>query len=271
MFHLRGLAPRETRAEPRRNGWRSSIPTTSARGRLDGRRDADGGAAPTAYEFRVRLPDGSYRWLASRSAAVLDDAGRPARRVGVNWDVTESKNAEIARQQAALAEREIQAKSQFLSRMSHELRTPLNAVLGFTQLLQIEARQSAQPAQLAKLEHIRAAGDHLLSLINDVLDLSGLEAGEIRLSTAAGRRWRSSMRQSLPLLQSLAAQHGVELETGPRRGRRPRRPDPAAPGADQPALERDQVQPAAAARCGSKRTSTRRRGDALACATPAAA
>ena len=107
---------------------------------------ADTSAAPrcpTAYEFRVRLPDGSYRWLASRSAAVLDDAGRPARRVGVNWDVTESKNAELARQQAALAEREIQAKSQFLSRMSHELRTPLNAVLGFTQLLQIEARQSA--------------------------------------------------------------------------------------------------------------------------------
>src|SRR5678809_1782992 len=95
-----------------------------------------------AYEFRVRLPDGQWRWLASRSAAVFDESGRVVRRVGVNWDVTESKNAELARQQATLAEREIQAKSQFLSRISHELRTPLNAVLGFTQLLQIEARQS---------------------------------------------------------------------------------------------------------------------------------
>ncbi len=143
---------------------------------------------------------------------MLDDAGRPARRVGVNWDITESKNAEMARQQAALAERGIQAKSQFLSRMSHELRTPLNAVLGFTQLLQIEARQSGQADQLAKLEHVRAAGDHLLSLINDVLDLSGLEAGEIKLSLQPVDL-RVLVRQSLPLLQSLAAQHEVVLET----------------------------------------------------------
>jgi CheY-like chemotaxis protein/anti-sigma regulatory factor (Ser/Thr protein kinase) len=97
--------------------------------------------------------------------------------------------------------------------MSHELRTPLNAVLGFTQLLQIEARQSAQSTQLAKLEHIRAAGDHLLSLINDVLDLSGLEGGEIRLSMQPVDL-AQLVRQSMPLLQSLAAQHGVELETG---------------------------------------------------------
>jgi CheY-like chemotaxis protein/nitrogen-specific signal transduction histidine kinase len=144
---------------------------------------------------------------------VHDERGHPVRRVGVNWDVTESKNAEAARQQAALAEREIQAKSQFLSRMSHELRTPLNAVLGFTQLLQIEARQSGQAAQLAKLEHIRDAGDHLLSLINDVLDLSGLEAGEIRLSLQPVDL-AELVRQSLPLLHSLAAQHGVVLEIG---------------------------------------------------------
>ena len=65
---------------------------------------------PGAYEFRVRLPDGSYRWLASRSAPIFGPDGQPLRRVGVNWDVTESKNVELARQQAALAEREVQAK-----------------------------------------------------------------------------------------------------------------------------------------------------------------
>jgi signal transduction histidine kinase/CheY-like chemotaxis protein len=210
MFHLRGLAPREI--APSRDEWMALVHPDDAALVVDAW-DAAEAAGPMAYEFRVRQPDGGYRWLASRSAAVLDDTGRPARRVGVNWDITESKNAAIARQQAELAEREIQAKSQFLSRMSHELRTPLNAVLGFTQLLQMEARQSAQPAQLAKLEHIRAAGDHLLSLINDVLDLSGLEAGEVRLSMQPVDLGQI-VRQSLPLLQSLATQHGVELETG---------------------------------------------------------
>jgi signal transduction histidine kinase len=210
MFHLRGLVAAER--APNREERLALVHPDDLALVLDSFAGTPAAHLPTAYEFRVRLPDGSYRWLASRSAAVLDDAARPARRVGVNWDITESKSAEIARQQAALAEREIQAKSQFLSRMSHELRTPLNAVLGFTQLLQIEARKDHHPDQLAKLEHIRAAGDHLLSLINDVLDLSGLEAGEIRLSLQAVDLGEL-VRQSLPLLQSLAVQHGVALVT----------------------------------------------------------
>ena len=209
MFHLRGLEPR-AQALSREERLALVHPDDRAV-LLDASEDSPVAQIPSAYEFRVHLPDGSYRWLASRSADVLDASGRHVRRVGVNWDVTESKTAEIVRQQAALAEREIQAKSQFLSRMSHELRTPLNAVLGFTQLLQIEARQEGQTAQLTKLEHIRAAGDHLLSLINDVLDLSGLEAGEVRLALQAVDLGQL-VRQSLPLLQSLAAQHGVALE-----------------------------------------------------------
>jgi PAS domain S-box-containing protein len=210
MFQLRGLEPGGR--VPTREERLAMVHPDDLGVVLDSLAGTPEAQLPGAYEFRVRLPDGSYRWLASRSAAVLDDAGRPARRVGVNWDITESKNAEMARQQAALAERGIQAKSQFLSRMSHELRTPLNAVLGFTQLLQIEARQSGQASQLAKLEHVRAAGDHLLSLINDVLDLSGLESGEIRLSLQAVDLGML-VRQSLPLLQSLADQHDVVIET----------------------------------------------------------
>jgi PAS domain S-box-containing protein len=211
MFRLRGLEPRDEMPDrdervalthPDDVAFVSKILTESMES-----------YQPAAYEFRARLPDGSYRWLASRSATLFDDSGTPVRRVGVNWDITESKNADLARQQAAFAEREIQAKSQFLSRMSHELRTPLNAVLGFTQLLQIEARQSGQAAQLAKLEHIRDAGDHLLSLINDVLDLSGLESGEIRL-TLQPVDLGELVRQSLPLVHSLAVQHDVELEIG---------------------------------------------------------
>jgi signal transduction histidine kinase len=217
MFHLRGLAPRPT--APSREEWMALVhPDDVPLVVLQGSPDATTALLPMAYEFRVRLPDGSYRWLASRSAPVLDEFGRSVRRVGVNWDITENKDAELARQQAALAEREIQAKSQFLSRMSHELRTPLNAVLGFTQLLQIEARKDRHPEQLTKLGHIRAAGDHLLSLINDVLDLSGLESGEVRLSLQAVDLG-ALVRQSLPLLQSLAEQHGVIVVADSSNGR----------------------------------------------------
>ena len=208
MFLLRGLTPGES--APSRDEWMAIVHPDDARQVVDG---SGATPMPMAYEFRIRLPDGRWRWLASRSAAVFDESGRVVRRVGVNWDITESRNADLARQQAALAEREIQAKSQFLSRMSHELRTPLNAVLGFTQLLQIEARQSGQAAQLAKLEHIRDAGDHLLSLINDVLDLSGLESGEIRL-TLQPVDLGELVRQSLPLVHSLAMQHDVDLAIG---------------------------------------------------------
>jgi PAS domain S-box-containing protein len=211
MFHLRGLVPR-AQALGREERMAMVHPDDLPRV-LDSRPKSEVGTLPTSYEFRWRMPDGSWRWLASRSALVYDDAGRAVRRVGVNWDVSEAKEAELVRQQAAIAEREIQAKSQFLSRMSHELRTPLNAVLGFTQLLQVEARRSAHPGQLAKLGHIRAAGDHLLSLINDVLDLSGLESGELKL-TLQPVDLPTLVRQSLPLVESLATQQGVTIEVG---------------------------------------------------------
>jgi signal transduction histidine kinase/ActR/RegA family two-component response regulator len=210
MFQLRDLAPRP---RPLNRAERLSLVHPEDLNRVLDMR-APGDLSPGAYEFRVRLPDGSWRWLASRSAVVRDDHGRPLRRVGVNWDITESKDAEAARQQAALAEREIQAKSQFLSRMSHELRTPLNAVLGFTQLLQIEASQADAPGQVAKLGHIRSAGEHLLALINDVLDLSNLESGELRLQPQP-LDLGALVEQTLPLVEPLAAQQEVRLSFAP--------------------------------------------------------
>ncbi len=215
MFHLRGLVPGDR--VPSREERMALVHPDDLPRVLDSRPGAEFATLPASYEFRVRLPDGGWRWLASRSALVSDERGRPVRRVGVNWDVSETKQAELVRQQAVLAEREVHAKSQFLSRMSHELRTPLNAVLGFTQLLQIEARRSADEAQLAKLGHIRAAGGHLLSLINDVLDLSSLESGALKLALGAVDLGLL-VRQSVPLVESLATQHGVVVEIAEARG-----------------------------------------------------
>ncbi|MEQ1684163.1 MAG: PAS domain-containing protein [Burkholderiaceae bacterium] len=211
MFRLRGLEPRALALS--REERLALLHPDDVAGVIDSYANPDTTAQPGAYEFRVRLPDGSYRWIASRSAVVFDADGRAVRRVGVNWDVTESRNAEAARQKTLLAERESQAKSQFLSRMSHELRTPLNAVLGFTQLLQSDTELSRSHSQQVKLGHIRSAGEHLLALINDVLDLSSLEAGTLRLDLQAVDLG-AAVAQALPLVAALAARHEVALHAG---------------------------------------------------------
>jgi PAS domain S-box-containing protein len=134
-------------------------------------------------EFRVNRCDGTVVWLAAR--AMLRDG--PAGRVilGVNWDVTERRLAETALRAKQTAERASAAKTEFLSRMSHELRTPLNAILGFTQLLELDSRQPLPAEHRERVQHIRQAGWHLLTLINEVLDLSRIEAGAARMELAS--------------------------------------------------------------------------------------
>ncbi|CAN5914205.1 hypothetical protein BH11PSE8_BH11PSE8_15430 [soil metagenome] len=219
MFRLRGMEPR---ALPPNRDERLAMTHPDDRHRLLDTRPDEGRTDLTlSYDFRIRMPDGSYRWLASRSATLRNDEGAIVRRVGVNWDVTERKNAELAQQQKALAERESQAKSQFLSRMSHELRTPLNAVLGFTQLLQLEAAGTSDELRSDdKLARIRQAGEHLLALIDDVLDLSSLEAGQLPLDLRA-IDLALLAEQTLPMVESLAAQHGVQLVVVPPRDKLP--------------------------------------------------
>ncbi len=163
--------------------------------------------------FRVVWPDGSVHWLASRSVPVKDERGHTVRRIGINWDVTDAHAAAEAQQAQLLAQRESQAKSQFLARMSHELRTPLNAVLGFAQLLLADGSAQDEALRRRRVEHIHAAGEHLLSLINDVLDLSSLESGELPLQLAPVAL-PAVVQSVLPLVENMAGQQNVELRTG---------------------------------------------------------
>ena len=210
MFRLRGMEPQPTalNAEQR-------IATTHpddvelVKAAL---REAARNTGPTSYEFRVIRPDGSVRWLASRSTPAPDPSGRSTKRIGVNWDVTESKNAEERQRAHELALRESQAKSEFLSRMSHELRTPLNAVLGFAQLLLIGKEGLTSQAR-GKVAHIQSAGEHLLALIDDVLDLSSLDSEQLRLDLQPVRL-HEVLREALPLVETLSRNHGVTLHTG---------------------------------------------------------
>jgi hypothetical protein len=139
---------------------------------------------PTEFEFRVVHPDGAVRHLACRAVVQRDSRTDSLRALGVNWDVTERRTAEAALLAKETAERASRAKTEFLSRMSHELRTPLNAIIGFTQVLALDRANPLAPAQRDRLDKIQQAGWHLLNLINEILDLSRIEAGALQLSMA---------------------------------------------------------------------------------------
>jgi PAS domain S-box-containing protein len=160
-------------------------------------------------EVRVILPDGSLRYLTLRGQLTTDAAGRPVRQYGVAFDVTERKLAESAVRAKETAERASQAKTEFLSRMSHELRTPLNAILGFTQILEIDQTHPLAPVQRDRIQHIQQAGWHLLSLINEILDLSRIESGKTRLSMAIVPL-ADVIDECLALVATDAARRGIE-------------------------------------------------------------
>jgi PAS domain S-box-containing protein len=200
MYRLRGLNVDDLRTPREIDEQIMSPPALAERRRRIQRHLQD--AEPYAFEFEVRWPDGTTRWLASTGSAVRDDAGRAVRMVGLNWDVTQRRRAEAALRDAEAAERASRAKSEFLARMSHELRTPLNAMLGFTELLAHDVADRLEAPQLERLARIRSAGTHLLSLIDEVLDLSSVEAGSlpvalqpIALHEAIGevRQWLAPM------------------------------------------------------------------------------
>jgi len=140
-----------------------------------------GEQSPDPVVTTGRLPGGELRTYETRARPVFDHTGRVTGTVTISRDVTERMHLEQSLRHASVdAERASQAKSEFLSRMSHELRTPLNAILGFAQLLEMDELPADQASSV---DQIQVAGRHLLSLINEVLDISRIEAGRVSLST----------------------------------------------------------------------------------------
>src|SRR6478609_2044762 len=135
--------------------------------------------------------------------------------VSTMWDTTADVEREAELVQArALAESASSAKSEFLSSMSHELRTPLNAILGFAQLLQRDRKSPLNERQLEKLDYVLRGGEHLLRLIDDILDLSRVEAGQVSVSAepVGVAEVLSEVRSTLA---PMAARFGVELRLEP--------------------------------------------------------
>jgi PAS domain S-box-containing protein len=136
-------------------------------------------AGQYGIEFRARDSTGTYHWMLARGAAVeFDAAGNPTRALGTIIEITDRKRMEQELVAARIAAEDANhAKSQFLSSISHELRTPLNGVLGYAQILLRDRGISAEHRH--NLRAIESCGQHLLTLINDVLDLAKIESGRI--------------------------------------------------------------------------------------------
>jgi PAS domain S-box-containing protein len=132
-----------------------------------------------SFENRYRCKDGSYRWFLWSATPFVQKQLIYA----MARDITELKHTQAALVAAKEeAERSNKFKDQFLSTMSHELRTPLNAVLGFSDLLTEERYGPLNDRQRRYVSHIHTGGKHLLRLINDILDLSKIEAGRLQLA-----------------------------------------------------------------------------------------
>jgi PAS domain S-box-containing protein len=147
--------------------------------------------------FRIIHRVGKTRWVAHHCRRIFAADGRPLGRRGSNRDITAQKligaeldrhrlhlEEQVAERTAELTEAKLQAesanvaKSAFLANMSHEIRTPMNAIIGLTHMLR---RRIEDPRQQDWLDKIQGAGQHLLALINDILDLSKIEAGKLQL------------------------------------------------------------------------------------------
>jgi signal transduction histidine kinase/ActR/RegA family two-component response regulator len=151
-------------------------------------------------------PEGQY--LSVNVRPLKDEAGAPHGGVAVVRDITVAKRSEeLLRNAKEEAERANRAKSEFLSRMSHELRTPLNSILGFAQLLEIGRLEEDQRDSV---DQILRGGQHLLSLINEVLDLARIEAGRLSLSPEPVNS-REAIQETIDLVYPLAQERGLTI------------------------------------------------------------
>ncbi|HEY8055886.1 MAG TPA: ATP-binding protein [Terriglobales bacterium] len=187
--------------------WRKNLHADDRAGAEASWRDLFAGRGATALEFRMRHRDGQWIWLQAQGR-VAGGAGPGAVADGVLYDITAAKR----RAELDLQERGFRFKNDVLASVSHELRTPLSAILGFSDLLSQGAAGPLSQDQRDFARHIHASGEHLLALINDILDLSRIEAGQLRLR--AGRvELEESVNEAVEIFAAQAQDKGVALRS----------------------------------------------------------
>ncbi len=163
-------------------------------------------------EFRMKHKKGYYMWVEVRGRVVeWNKEGRSVRMIGTHIDITDRKNAEeVLLQSRALAEEANRIKSEFLANMSHELRTPLNSIIGYSQILSSNRAGYLQENELKYSSNINKSGEHLLELINGILDIAKIESGKIKLEPESFNVSKL-IEESLILIKPLAARKSISI------------------------------------------------------------
>ena len=172
MYRLYGVKP--SRFSGAYDAWSSALHPDDKPVQEQLLQKAMQGESDYLTEFRVIWPDGSIRHLKAVSTIEFDANKQAVRMIGVNYDITDLKRYQLASEAAN------QAKSAFLATTSHEIRTPLNAIIGMAYLL---GRTPLNQEQQEQVQAISVSSNNLLALINDILDISKIEAGELQLES----------------------------------------------------------------------------------------
>jgi PAS domain S-box-containing protein len=210
MYRLRGLDPADPRS-PDLIAREITEPDDQVRVERE-LQQALASGQPYRAEFRVRLPDGRWRWLATQGQAVHGPGGQLLGAAGINLDITERRRADELRREKERLEQAGRERAALMARMSHALRTPLNAVLGFTRLLEEDLLEPPGPRQRERLARIAAAGERLAALVDDVLEVARLDAAaQAEPALVQPVPLHEALREAQAAVAAEAEHHGVAV------------------------------------------------------------
>ena len=163
---------------------------------------------PYSVEYQLQQTNGDWRWVLDRGLPICDAEGRSLYLEGAIFDINLRKQAEATLALGkSLAEESARLKSEFLANMSHEIRTPMNAVLGMAYLL---GRTALDPIQQDYLGRIQRSSQHLLGILNDILDFSRIESGHVEME-CIDFTLESVIERISDLHAQTASEKGLEL------------------------------------------------------------